>query len=62
LNYGDAIKGNIIDIAEVIRMISENSNRNDCPSNDSEVLTASTDNAKDPILGKVNALPATIDI
>jgi hypothetical protein len=43
-------------------MISENSNRNDCPSNDSEVLTASTDNAKDPILGKVNALPATIDI
>ena len=62
LNYGDAIKGNVIDIAEVIRMISENSNRNDCPSNDSEVLTASTDNAKDPILGKVNALPATIDI
>jgi hypothetical protein len=43
-------------------MLGENSNRSDCPSNDSEVLTASTDNAKDPILGKVNAFPETIDI
>ena len=62
LNYGDAIKDGKIDIKKILTMLGENSNRSDCPSNDSEVLTASTDNAKDPILGKVNALPETIDI
>lgn len=62
LNYGTARVGNIIDVKEVIKALGENSNRNDCPSNDSEVLTASTDNAKDPILGKINAFPATIDL
>lgn len=51
-----------LNLSGLLRSLHNNSNKTNCSEDNSEMVTTSTDNAKELDLKKINAIPETLDI